>query len=221
MGLPAVVRKAVVQQLNRLGEYHLLKYRKSRQFGLKHLVRICHPKPKSNRESALFRYLMDRSTWDEMSESEQEMLPAIAAWESMRRGDLLDNALLDRCVRAGLPWEIIVPRFGSRPDVWSRLVPHMPIMALVRNLRNLHDSGCLRIQSIRQHVRSRLTNPEVIQRSKQFPFRWLSAYRVMEQRDSAVAGWLGLSQQHHLRTPVKSRKLANEVAFPPRLYSLA
>jgi len=190
MGLPAVVRKAVAQQLNRLGEYHLLKYRKSRQFGLKHLVRLCHPKPKSSRESALFRYLMDRSTWHGMSESEQETLPVIAAWESLRHGDLLDTALLDCCVRAGLPWEIIVPRFGSRPEVWSRLVPHMPIMALIRNLRNLHDNGCLRRQSIRQHVRSRLTNPEIIQRSKQFPFRWLSAYRVMEQRDSAVARWL-------------------------------
>jgi len=133
---------------------------------------------------------MDRSTWDEMSESEQEMLPAIAAWESMRRGDLSDNALLDRCVHAGLPWEIIVPRFGSRLEVWSRLVPHMPIMALIRNLRNLHDNGCLRRQSIREHVGSRLTNPEIIQRSKQFPFRWLSAYRIMEDRDSEVAGWL-------------------------------
>jgi len=43
---------------------------------------------------------------------------------------------------------------------------------------------------VREHLRRTLSDPEVIRGSRQLPFRWLSAYRVMEPLDGEVAGWL-------------------------------
>jgi len=188
--LPSVARRSLARSLNRLSDYHAVKYRKGDGFGLRHLVRLCHPKPGSERQSLLFRYILDRTAWQRFSRSERESLPVIEVWEALRSGDPSDPVLLDQCVEAGLPWEIIVPRFGSTREVWSRLAPCLPIMALLRNLRNLHKTGCLELNEVRSAVRRRLTDPETVRNSRQLPFRWLSAYRVMEPLDKEVAKWL-------------------------------
>jgi len=188
--LPAVIRRAIGTKLNRLSEFHAIKYRKARQFGLKHVVRLCHPRPASPRQSTLFRYILDRTTWLPMSQQERDALPMVDAFEALRRGDACDAALLDRCIEARLPWEMVVPHFGSTRKVWSKVAFTLPIMALVRNLRNLHEVGSLKDRAVRGHVRTQLTDPEIIRRSRQLPFRWLAAYRVMEGLDPEVARWL-------------------------------
>ena len=57
----------------------------------------------------------------------------------------------------------------------------MGYMALLRNLRNFIEKG-VKEDSI-QYVIDRLTNPEQVERSKQFPFRFYSAAKVLEDMD--------------------------------------
>ena len=56
------------------------------------------------------------------------------------------------------------------------MIPSMGIMALIRNLRNFDQAGVS--DKVAMSVTERLTDPEQIARSRQFPFRFLAAYRA-------------------------------------------
>ena len=194
--LPAVVRRSIRRKLDGLSELHAIKYRKEGTFGLKHLIRMCHPKPSSPRSSFLLRYAQDARAWRTLEEKSRPEYPMISAMESLACDRTLEPALLERCARAGLPWEMVVPHFGSRKEVWTALAPQLPIMALLRNLRNLHECRALADPSVREAVRGKMTHPEVVKSSKLMPFRWLSAYNVVRPLDPEVAEWAAVGLGH-------------------------
>lgn len=187
--IPASIRRAIAGLLLSLDERDIIKYRRARSFGLRHLVGICHPKPRSPREAFLLRYIVHDDAWESLPEDARREFPTIAAFEAIRRGED-DPDLLARAAAVGVPWEVIVPRFGSRRKVWRELVPHLPIMALVRNLRNLHRSRCLASSGVRSIVRRKLADPETVRNSRLLPFRWLSAHNTMKRLDAEVARWI-------------------------------
>jgi len=77
-------------------------------------------------------------------------------------------------------WETLVSAKGNKAETWEELIDHkkLPFMAMLRNLRNLILAGV----SHRHHswVLSKLTNEGAISNSKQFPFRFFSAYDAVE-----------------------------------------
>jgi len=76
-------------------------------------------------------------------------------------------------------WEVLISTKGSNKETWTEALKLMPIMALIRNLRNLLDND-VEVEEAYQ----KLTNPEIIRKSKQFPFRFLSAYNELESNTS-------------------------------------
>ncbi|QBI53445.1 TROVE domain-containing protein [Streptomonospora litoralis] len=75
-------------------------------------------------------------------------------------------------------WEQVLSIAGDRVDkvaLWESVLPSMGYMATLRNLRNLDEAGVP--DSVAQHVAQRLADPDQVARSKQFPFRFLTAYR--------------------------------------------
>lgn len=72
-------------------------------------------------------------------------------------------------------WETQISTKGSTKESWAKIIPKMGYMALLRNLRNFlkHDVDLT-------HVIAKLTDPKAVKYSKQFPFRFLSAYKVLE-----------------------------------------
>jgi 60 kDa SS-A/Ro ribonucleoprotein len=85
---------------------------------------------------------------------------------------------------------MLVPHFGSSRDVWVEVAAHLPIMALLRNLSNLHATGALSESRVRDHVRAKLTDPALLRQSRLLPFRFLSAYNAMKEHDVDVARWI-------------------------------
>ena len=75
-------------------------------------------------------------------------------------------------------WEVLISGKGSTKENWETAVKKMPIMALLRNLRNLLDKGVS--AEVLNAVVEKLTNEKIIQNSKQFPFRFFSAYKAIE-----------------------------------------
>ena len=75
-------------------------------------------------------------------------------------------------------WEVLISGEGSTKENWEKAVKKMPIMAILRNLRNLLDKEVSR--ETLDDVVDKLTNEKVIQNSKQFPFRFFSAYKAIE-----------------------------------------
>ncbi|XP_062609595.1 telomerase component p80-like, partial [Saccostrea cucullata] len=76
-------------------------------------------------------------------------------------------------------WETQVSLKGNKASTWEDLIDHkkLPFMAMLRNLRNLIKAGIS--QKHHQQVLRRLTDERQVANSKQFPFRFFSAYEVL------------------------------------------
>lgn len=188
--LPSVAKRVIAERLNSLDEFRAMKYRRGKGFGLKHLLKLSHPVPGDRRQKLIFSYLLDSSKWKEMTVEEMALIPKITAYETLKRLPAKHYQKARQLVRDNeLPWEMVVPMLGSDRETWKTVAPVMPIMALVRNLRNLVKSGALRSRSVRDAVMDRLTDREVILNSRQLPFRWMSARNALRDLLSDPSCW--------------------------------
>jgi hypothetical protein len=79
---------------------------------------------------------------------------------------------------AGMAWEDALSLAGSTVDkakLWTALIPSMGYTACLRNLRNFDDAGVS--DAVAEQVAKRLADPAKVASSRQFPFRFLAAYR--------------------------------------------
>ena len=109
--------------------------------------------------------------------------------EDFRRSGLPGTWDQDRAgKRMKLPvpetWETQVSLKGNKAKVWEELIDHkkLPFMAMLRNIRNLIIAGV----SLAHHkwVIERLTDERAVVNSRQFPFRFFSAYEVLNQLEN-------------------------------------
>ena len=82
----------------------------------------------------------------------------------------------DRTLPTPDTWEVVISGKGSTKENWERILPKMGFMAVLRNLRNL-----LKVGADIEPAVAMLTDPEEVKRSKQFPFRFYSAYRELDK----------------------------------------
>lgn len=98
--------------------------------------------------------------------------------------------------------------FRSKREAWESIIPKMGMMALLRNLRNMVDEN-VDPDIIQNEVVSKFRSPQRIKNSKQFPYRWYSAFHALQDRAKqgnhqarvlmgAVADALELSVQENL-----------------------
>jgi len=126
----------------------------------------------------LFAHAIDRRYG--RGETPPETLAMIVANKRLR--DLAGedpSVLLDaeRLQEAGLTWEDVLSLARSRVskrDLWTALLPSLGYMAAIRNLRNLDEAGISDADAAR--LAERIADPEQVRRSRQLPFRFLSAY---------------------------------------------
>lgn len=87
--------------------------------------------------------------------------------------------LFKRCIEGKLEtpvtWETELSANGNNAETWEKLIDSGKVgyMALLRNLRNIIKANPANIEK----VFSTIENPEAVRRSKQLPFRFLSAYK--------------------------------------------
>ena len=94
------------------------------------------------------------------------------------------KALFDKIAEGTLAtpytWEVELSKGGDKKETWEALIDSgkLGYMALLRNLRNI-----LEAKVSKKHlsvVASRIADKEEVLRAKQFPFRFLSAYREIQ-----------------------------------------
>jgi len=161
-GLSSQLRKGLADAFNHFDEYQFAKYnRKDRKVTLRDALRLVHPKPKDERQKELFRKILSDS------------LETPYTWETE----------LSRVGRQ---------RFDSAADkkeavrkVWQELIAsrRMGYMATLRNLRNMLDVQMDK-ESIEQ-VCNYLANAEAVAKSRQLPFRFLSAFNEVNRTRSS------------------------------------
>jgi len=120
---------------------------------------------------------------------------------TQERRDLYQK-ILDDSLEIPFTWETVISEAGQsgRPmkDAWEELIDskRLGYMAVLRNLRNMlkHEVSVEHIEKVCAYIR----NPNAVKRSRQMPFRYLTAYRILTG-GPVVRGW-----QSHSYTPDSS-----------------
>lgn len=182
--IPMGVKRGIADAAGRLyNEKSVLKYDggdKGVRMG--DVINLTHPKPNAEWQSALYTHLLDRRHGH--GEGIPEVLSTIVANEALKNVPEKDRrALLAKrgnaaLAEAGYTWEILsgwLPG-GMDAEAWESIVPSMGYMALLRNLRNFEQKGVSKV--VLKSVRDKLEDPEQVANSRQFPYRFFSAWKA-------------------------------------------
>lgn len=179
--LPQAVRKGLGDAANRLyKERSVLKYNGlSRGVSMGNVLDLVHPKPRDDEKSRLFKFIIDRHHGNEFNADGLEMISEFNRLNRLpgaERRALLANPEILR--NAGFTWESLSGWLGGPMDAaaWEAMIEAgMGYMALLRNLRNFDEQGISK--TYQKKVIAKLTDPEEVASSRQFPFRFYSAFK--------------------------------------------
>uniref|UniRef100_A0AAQ6IID5 Telomerase-associated protein 1 n=1 Tax=Anabas testudineus TaxID=64144 RepID=A0AAQ6IID5_ANATE len=84
-------------------------------------------------------------------------------------------------------WERLLSLEGDKATTWEKLIDNksLPFMAMLRNLRNMITTGIS--EAHHKKILSRLTSKKAVIQSRQFPFRFLAAYKVIMELHALVS----------------------------------
>ncbi|MFI9799453.1 TROVE domain-containing protein [Streptomyces sp. NPDC052302] len=185
--VPKPVKRGIADAVRRLySGKSLLKYdtaSKGYRFG--DILNLTHaaPDPAKPWQGELFRYALDRRHHPETAVP-PESAPVLTAHRALmavpvgeRRVVLTSEGGAERLAAAGMTWEALAGWLQGPMDkaAWEAVIPSMGVMALVRNLRNFDEAGVS--DEVAARVAARISDPAEVARSRQFPFRYLAAYR--------------------------------------------
>lgn len=151
------------------------------------VIDLCHVKPKGAWQSDLFRYCLDRrhNRADLVVPSSLRTIAAAKEMDAMsaeQRKALLADRGSEALADAGYTWERLSSSGSMDRAAWESVIPSMGYMARLRNLRNFEQA---RIGAKYQaDVIASLVDPEQVARSRQFPFRFWTAFRELDAAGS-------------------------------------
>jgi hypothetical protein len=181
--VPMAVKRGVADAARRLyTERPALRYDGlSRQVRMADVIELTHPQPGDIRQSALFRWLLDRRHHDD-AVADPDRLPMLAAASALEAVPVDDRraVLRDRgpaaLAEAGFSWERLSGWLpcGMDAEAWSAVIPSMGVMALVRNLRNFDEAGI--DSDTVDTVIAKITDPGHVAKARLFPYQVWAAY---------------------------------------------
>ena len=157
------IQNGLKESFNSFDEYQFAKYNRDAEVKLKDALFLVHPKAKDEAQQALFDKIVSGT------------LETPYTWETQLSALGQQKFDSDEEKKAAVK------------ALWEELLDSgkLGYMALLRNLRNILQAGV-----DDAHVDAlckRLSDPDQVARSKQLPFRFLSAYRELQNVDSVHA----------------------------------
>jgi TROVE domain len=181
---PSALKRAAGDSLNRLlNPYSLMKYdTDSHGWRIGDVVELAHLKPSSPEQAELFALAIANRRGNKY-DLNSEIVPMIAANRELRAQAVNDPSVLLNTAflkAAGMTWEDTLSLAGNRVDkgkLWDALIQSDSVgyMAMLRNLRNFQEAGISRQSEMT--VLEKLSDPEQVAKSRQFPYRFWSAYK--------------------------------------------
>lgn len=176
--LPKPIKRGIADALPRLyTERNSLRYDgTANKYRFADIIQTVHGRPENAKQSHAWKYLLD-ARYNDDAETPIGLLREDRYLQSLPEGER--RGALSLATGAGWSWERLA---GWLPDgmdaqAWEAAIPNMGYMALLRNLRNFDEAG-ISAQAV-QTVMNRLRDPAEVARSKQFPIRFLSAWREL------------------------------------------
>ncbi|XP_070774707.1 telomerase protein component 1 [Enoplosus armatus] len=140
--------------------------KKQSEFNIKKLIKRLHIKEPAEHVMAILgkKYPADMKTFTRSGMK--------GAWDRERAGQRMK-------LKEPETWERLLSREGNKAATWEKLIDNnsLPFMATLRNLRNMIINGIS--EAHHRKILSRLTNKKAVVQSRQFPFRFLAAYKVI------------------------------------------
>jgi hypothetical protein len=195
--LPQAVRKGLARAaINLYDEYSVMKYNgRSRGVNMENVLDLVHPSVKQypsyftteeiEKKQAVMAYVADRRR----GKADLSRIPMVAANEALRGVTRSEAMALtpEQIKAAGLTWEQYGGLLGGAwtAEAWTKMIPSMGYMALLRNLRNFDGVGIS--SDTVDEINKRLSDPEQVARSRQLPFRFFSAYKNVDSVNYSLA----------------------------------
>lgn len=157
------IQRGLAESFNRFDEYQFAKYNRKTDIKLKDALFLIHPKAKDEDQQVIF----DKIASDKLSTP--------YTWET-ELSDLGKNRFAnesDKALAFTVKWEELID---------SKKIGYM---AMMRNLRNILDANVSghHIEMLCQYI----SNENAVLKSRQLPFRFLSAYREIKKSESRYA----------------------------------
>uniref|UniRef100_A0A3Q1AT66 TROVE domain-containing protein n=1 Tax=Amphiprion ocellaris TaxID=80972 RepID=A0A3Q1AT66_AMPOC len=204
--LPMCLKKAMADKFKEFSEYQLAKYntrkmrckhackknkgkvlfsaltflqiedskvrvdKKQSEFSIKKMIKRLHIKEPAEHVMAILgkKYPADQTAFTDSGIK--------GNWDRKRAGQRMK-------LKEPETWERLLSLEGNKAATWEKLIDNksLPFMAMLRNLRNMIIMGIS--EAHHKKILGRLTD-KVITQSRQFPFRFLAAYKVIMELHS-------------------------------------
>jgi len=202
--LPSCLKKGIAEAFDNFDEYQLLKYDNSKGLSIADIIKLSHPVPKDCSKEYLYGHIIGKH-----KEPDSKLTPIAYAKKKFIEcsKDGWSDETAEWAEKAHATQELAIKVHGNKPEVWEAIFPTLGYMALLRNLTKICevlDEGPVK------KVANRIADPEQVKMSKQFPFRFLSAYRSLQRSD--VGGF----EKNYLLTAV-AKALNASVANLPKI----
>lgn len=155
---PNQLLRGLKDTFGNFSEYQFAKYNRKGLVTLKDALKLSHPKPKNDSQKEVFKRILTGS------------LKTPKTWETV-----LSSWKTNGFKSKTEAWESII-------DTWTANGKVLNYMAMLRNVNNI-----LKENVDLEHVEKvclALTNENAILNSKQFPFRFYSAHKILSQSDN-------------------------------------
>lgn len=162
------------------------KYQSRDGWSHRDLLRLAHVKPSTPEYNAIFQYVV-KGTEPAFEESGTltDSADYINAVEVVKHYADAPTPVVDIIAAYELPREVLPTELLTRADVWEALLPHMGLMAMIRNLGNLSKVGLLtQMSDAEKLVRDKLADTDTLKKERVHPLAILIAQKVYGQGHS-------------------------------------
>lgn len=162
--------------------YQLIKYQQRDKWSHRDLLRLSHPKPKTETQDSMFHWVTQGS----LKEASVELIDAFErAKVATKASDIVK--LIEEY---NLPREVIPTELLNDTYVWEALLQKMPITATIRNLGRMTSNGLLtEMNDSTSLVTKRITNQKTLIRGRVHPLVLLNALNVYEKGKGFRSEW--------------------------------
>lgn len=164
--------------------YQAVKYRQREGWTHTDLLRLSHPKPGSEAQGAIFKWITrpEEAGWArDLRQPEDEALAFIWAFERVQAAQNVET-VLKLIQDYDLPREALPTQWLNEPAVWAALLAKMPMTAMLRNLGVMARVGLLTpFSGAEATIVERLGNTDLLRKVRVHPIAVLSALRVYAQ----------------------------------------
>jgi 60 kDa SS-A/Ro ribonucleoprotein len=153
--------------------YQAIKYQNRDGWSLADVLRLAHPKPTNDEQSAIFKWIVDGET----GEHTPGLLTTVKLLQSGNVQSVSDTIREFRIPREAVPTALL-----NDPKVWDALLQDMPITAMIRNLAKMTAVGLLtETSAATMLVLGTLAEQDRLKKARVHPLNILAALKVYEQ----------------------------------------